>query len=101
MFICIHACLFTGLELDAQAGVDFLSQRTDIDITRIVVFGRSLGGAVAASLLQNCGYSSRISAVILENTFTDLPSIAKHLFNFRVLQWLPMFCFKNKVSISQ
>ena len=91
--------LSSGLALDAQAGLDYLSQRTDIDPTRIVVFGRSLGGGVAASLLQNRSYSSRISAVMLENTFTDLPSIAKKIFDFRVIHMLPHFCYKNKVRI--
>ena len=39
--------------MDAQAALDPLSQRTDIDIPRIVVFGRSLGGAVGAVLTKN------------------------------------------------
>lgn len=37
----------------AQAALDHLSQRTDIDTSRIVVFGRSLGGAVGAVLAKN------------------------------------------------
>lgn len=36
-----------------QAALDHLSQRTDIDTSRIVVFGRSLGGAVGAVLTKN------------------------------------------------
>ncbi|KAL0426817.1 UNVERIFIED_CONTAM: Alpha/beta hydrolase domain-containing protein WAV2 [Sesamum latifolium] len=32
-----------GITLDAQAALDHLVQRTDIDTSRIVVFGRSLG----------------------------------------------------------
>jgi len=37
----------------AQAALDHLSQRSDIDTSRIVVFGRSLGGAVGAVLTKN------------------------------------------------
>jgi predicted peptidase len=33
--------------------LDHLSGRTDIDTSRIVVFGRSLGGAVGAVLTKN------------------------------------------------
>lgn len=33
--------------------MDHLIQRTDIDTSRIVVFGRSLGGAVGSVLAQN------------------------------------------------
>lgn len=36
-----------------QVALDHLSQRTDIDTSRIVVFGRSLGGAVGAVLTKN------------------------------------------------
>ncbi|KAE8682926.1 Alpha/beta-Hydrolases superfamily protein isoform 4 [Hibiscus syriacus] len=42
-----------GIINDAQAALDHLSQRTDIDADRIVVFGRSLGGAVGAALTKN------------------------------------------------
>lgn len=33
--------------------MDHLIQRTDIDTSRIVVFGRSLGGAVGSVLARN------------------------------------------------
>lgn len=32
-----------GLYMDAQAGMDYLSSRTDINANEIIVFGRSLG----------------------------------------------------------
>ncbi|GKV49934.1 hypothetical protein SLEP1_g56655 [Rubroshorea leprosula] len=42
-----------GITKDAQAALDHLSQRTDIDTSRIIVFGRSLGGAVGSVLTKN------------------------------------------------
>lgn len=42
-----YACLFQ------KAALDHLVQRTDIDTSRIVVFGRSLGGAVGSVLTKN------------------------------------------------
>ena len=36
--------------MDAQAALDFLLTRQDIATDKIVVFGRSLGGAVAIDL---------------------------------------------------
>ncbi|GJN33036.1 hypothetical protein PR202_gb21593 [Eleusine coracana subsp. coracana] len=42
-----------GITYDAQAALDHLVQRKDIDTSRIVVFGRSLGGAVGAVLAKN------------------------------------------------
>lgn len=32
-----------GLYMDARAGIDYLSGRTDINTNEIIVFGRSLG----------------------------------------------------------
>ncbi|OAE33656.1 hypothetical protein AXG93_4689s1430 [Marchantia polymorpha subsp. ruderalis] len=63
-----------GLTMDAQAALDHLLQRTDIDPTRIVVFGRSLGGAVGSALVAN--NPGKISALILENTFTSVLDMA-------------------------
>ncbi len=63
-----------GLQMDAQAALDYLQTRADIDRTRIVAFGRSLGGAVAAALaVANPG---ALRAVVLENTFTSIPDMA-------------------------
>ncbi|GKV11994.1 hypothetical protein SLEP1_g23200 [Rubroshorea leprosula] len=59
-----------GITKDAQAALDHLFQRTDIDTSRIVVFGRSLGGAVGAVLTKN--NPDKIAALILENTFTSI-----------------------------
>lgn len=32
-----------GLYVDAQSALDYIMQRTDIDVSKIMVFGRSLG----------------------------------------------------------
>lgn len=32
-----------GLYVDAQCALDYILQRTDIDTTQLIVFGRSLG----------------------------------------------------------
>jgi fermentation-respiration switch protein FrsA (DUF1100 family) len=57
-----------GLQLDAEAGLAHLLQRSDVNNKRIIVFGRSLGGAVAIHLTSK--YQDKIEALILENTFT-------------------------------
>jgi pimeloyl-ACP methyl ester carboxylesterase len=56
MYISIDVCKLlvcfvgVGLYMDSQAGLDFLLSRRDIDRKKIIVFGRSLGGAVAIYL---------------------------------------------------
>ncbi|MQL74962.1 hypothetical protein Taro_007338 [Colocasia esculenta] len=59
-----------GITMDAQAALDHLLQRSDIDTSRIVVFGRSLGGAVGSVVARN--NPDKVSALILENTFTSI-----------------------------
>ncbi|CAA2989587.1 bem46 isoform X2 [Olea europaea subsp. europaea] len=69
-----------GITKDAQAALDHLFQRTDIDTSRIVVFGRSLGGAVGAVLTKN--NPDKVAAIILENTFTSILDMAGVLLPF-------------------
>ncbi|KAL2501088.1 alpha/beta-hydrolase superfamily protein [Forsythia ovata] len=72
-----------GITKDAQAALDHLVQRTDIDTSRIVVFGRSLGGAVGAVLTKN--NPDKVAAIIMENTFTSILDMAGVLLPF--LKW--------------
>ncbi|KAD6455092.1 hypothetical protein E3N88_09798 [Mikania micrantha] len=72
-----------GITRDAQAALDHLSQRTDIDTSQIVVFGRSLGGAVGAVVAKN--NPDKVAALILENTFTSILDMAGVLLPF--LKW--------------
>ncbi|XP_008791885.2 alpha/beta hydrolase domain-containing protein WAV2-like isoform X1 [Phoenix dactylifera] len=72
-----------GITNDAQAALDHLAQRKDIDTSRIVVFGRSLGGAVGSVLTKN--NPDKVSAIILENTFTSILDMAGVMLPF--LRW--------------
>eukprot|EP00238_Polyblepharides_amylifera_P000208 CAMPEP_0196572420 /NCGR_PEP_ID=MMETSP1081-20130531/2483_1 /TAXON_ID=36882 /ORGANISM="Pyramimonas amylifera, Strain CCMP720" /LENGTH=269 /DNA_ID=CAMNT_0041889743 /DNA_START=222 /DNA_END=1031 /DNA_ORIENTATION=+ len=63
-----------GIKQDAQAALDHLLERSDIDTTKIAIFGRSLGGAVAAWLASE--NPTKICCVLLENTFLSIPALA-------------------------
>ncbi len=70
-----------GTYLDAQAAWDYLVEEKSVPPERIVVFGRSLGGAVAAHLAKERGPR----ALILEATFASIPDVgAAHY------PWLPV-----------
>ncbi|XP_076938853.1 alpha/beta hydrolase domain-containing protein WAV2-like isoform X1 [Bidens hawaiensis] len=69
-----------GIIKDAQAALDHLTQRTDIDTSQIVVFGRSLGGAVGTVVAKN--NPDKVAALILENTFTSILDMAGVLLPF-------------------
>jgi len=65
-----------GVYADARAGLAHLAQEVGIPEQRTVVFGRSLGGAVAVDLVQN----RDVAGVILESTFPSVAAMARRLF---------------------
>lgn len=68
------------MHLDALAAWRYLTEARSIAPARIVLFGRSLGGALAAWLAARV----RPGALILESTFTSVPDLAAELY-----WWLP------------
>lgn len=74
---------------DVLAFIERLSARADIDRSRIILHGRSLGGGVAAQVaarLSNAGHPP--AALILESTFTSVNS-------FAASYGVPTFLVKN------
>lgn len=57
--------------LDALTSWDFFTQKRGIDPKKIVLFGESLGGAVAIDL----AVKKEVGAVILESTFTNIGAV--------------------------
>lgn len=88
-----------GFNADARSAIEYLHTRHDLDLNQIVLFGRSLGGAVAIDLAVDSEYSQRIMCLIVENTFTSIPEMAVELI-YDWLKYLPLFCYKNKVSLT-
>jgi fermentation-respiration switch protein FrsA (DUF1100 family) len=64
-----------GVYADARAGLAHLVETRGIGEGRIVVFGRSLGGAVAVDLVQD----RDVAGLILESTFTSVADMARSL----------------------
>ena len=62
-----------GMYSDAEAALEYLRSRGDVDMDRLILFGRSLGCAVAVEMATRHPYK----AVILESPFTSLEAIAK------------------------
>ncbi|ETI54671.1 hypothetical protein, variant 3 [Phytophthora nicotianae CJ01A1] len=69
-----------GIKLDAEAVLDAMHARTDIDSSKLVAFGRSLGGAVSVYLAEK--EPSRVAAVVLENTFLSISAMVDALMPF-------------------
>jgi fermentation-respiration switch protein FrsA (DUF1100 family) len=67
-----------GTYLDAQAAWDYLRGERGVSAGEIIIFGRSLGGAVAAWL----GSQHRPAAVIIESSFSSGVDMARRLYPF-------------------
>jgi len=86
-----------GVYRDAEAAYDYLVKRDDIDPNRIVLFGRSLGGAVAVDLAtkRDC------AALILESTFTSAKDMARNAFAGLPLDFVIKSKFNSRRKISR
>ncbi|KAI0036346.1 alpha/beta-hydrolase [Vararia minispora EC-137] len=62
-----------GLQMDAQTALDYVLQDEMLGKTTVIIYGQSIGGAVAIDLASKNPHA--ISALILENTFTSLPRL--------------------------
>lgn len=74
-----------GIYSDALAAVKYVKNRVDLDSSKVVIMGRSLGGAIAIETATHPECSD-IFALILENTFTSLPDIAKRVLNISLIK---------------
>jgi hypothetical protein len=98
----IHcSCLryfLAGFSIDAEATLDFVLQRNDINVRRVFVHGSSLGGAVATYVASLPYYADRIAGLLLENTFTCIPDMGRSLFAVNLLKYLPQWVFSEQVG---
>jgi fermentation-respiration switch protein FrsA (DUF1100 family) len=91
-----------GVQLDIDAAIRTLLERPDVDPERIIVFGQSLGGALAIHYVAHSTYRSHIRAIIADSAFADYRLVAKEkmagLFITWPLQWLPDYTVDNNYS---
>lgn len=66
-----------GIKMDAQAAFCHVKDELAPPNSSIILYGQSLGGAVAAYLANEFG--SQIDMVILENTFRSIPKLIPHI----------------------
>lgn len=91
-----------GVQLDIDAAMDALFARSDIDKDRVVMYGQSLGGALAAYYVAHSPRRDRLRALILESAFSGYVDIvrekmADHWFTWP-FQWLPQFTVDDRFS---
>ena len=88
-----------GMQLDIDAAMRHLLAHKDVDPDRIVIFGQSLGGALAIHYAAHSAYRANIRAVVIDSSFADYRQIAREkLAGFLLtwpLQWLPWLTVNN------
>lgn len=90
-----------GIMQDAQAALDHVSSRDDVASSKVVLFGRSLGGAVAIHLAA--ANQGKVAGLVVENTFLSvedmaaqvLPPLGVVIGTGKPLNWLVTNKWKN------
>ncbi len=85
----------SGTYLDAQAAWRYLTEIRSIAPARIVVFGESLGGAVATWLAAQ----EKPGLLALASTFTSVPDLAAKLYPFLPVRWISRFDYDTRKSL--
>jgi len=86
-----------GLARDARAGREYLTGRPDVDRTRLVYFGESLGTGVAVGLASE----HPPLALILRSPFTSMVDVGRHHYPFLPIRWLLRDRFDSLDRIGQ
>ena len=89
-----------GTYRDAEAAWHHLTQQRGIPASEIILFGRSLGAAIAAYLASR----KRPAALMIESGFVSVPELAAQLYPWLPARWLAQFKyptaeFLNTVSV--
>ena len=91
-----------GVQLDIDAAMRTLLSRPDVDPERIIIFGQSLGGALAIHYAAHSAYRSHVRAVVVDSAFSDYRRIVREklagFFLTWPLQWLLPQTIENDFS---
>ncbi len=73
-----------GTYRDAEAAWLYLEEQKHISGCRIVLFGESMGGAIAAWLAAR----QKPAALVISSGFTSVPDLAQQIYPFLPVRWL-------------
>jgi hypothetical protein len=81
-----------GTYEDARTAWRYLTGEREVPADRIVLFGRSLGAAIAAELATH----QRPAGLILESAFTSVPEMAAKLYPYFPARWLARLHYSTR-----
>jgi len=77
----------SGTYLDAEAAWRYLTRQLGVPSGQIILFGRSMGGSIAAWLAAR----NDALGLILESAFTSVPDLASEIYPIFPVRWLSRF----------
>ncbi|HEX7082367.1 MAG TPA: alpha/beta hydrolase [Gammaproteobacteria bacterium] len=86
-----------GTYRDADAAWRYLTETREVPPSDIVIFGRSLGGAIAAYLAAR----TSPGALIVESAFTSIPDLAAELYPWLPARWLSRFDYPTRRFVAE
>ena len=99
-----------GTYADVEAAWQYLTQQRKIPPQKIIIYGESLGGAIASYMAQNIAQNSSqniaqknvqqeikntAGGLILASTFTSISDRASELYPFLPIRWISRFSFNS------
>ncbi len=90
-----------GTYLDANAAWHHATQALGFPAERIVLFGESLGGAVAANHAAQLATQHRPAALVLASTFTSVPDLGAELYPLLPIRLLARIRYNTLERLAQ
>ena len=85
-----------GTYLDAQGAWNYLLKERKLSRDEVIIFGRSLGAAIASHLAK----STHPKALIIESGFTSVRDMAAQLYPYLPVRYLSRFNYDTRASIN-
>jgi len=80
-----------GTYLDVRAAYDWLREERKISPNNIIIFGRSLGGSIAAQLASKV----EVRALVIESAFTSYVDIGRKFYPYMPVRWFARFSYQT------
>ncbi len=80
-----------GTYLDARAAYKWLTEEKKVPPDNIIIFGRSLGGSIAAQLARQV----EAKALIVESAFTSYVDIGRKFYPYMPVRWFARFRYNT------
>lgn len=84
-----------GTYLDAEAAWDYLTQQKNIPPNQIILFGRSLGAAIASRLAS----TRQPLGLIVESAFSSVPDMAAHYYPYLPVRLISRFRYDTQQHV--